>query len=298
MHIAHADAVLVQIFGEVLGHAFGEDGDQGTKALGGNFTHFTQEIIDLRARWPDNDFRVDEACRADDLLNKHAASLLHFPFAGRGRDMHGLRAHGVPFLEPQRPVIEAGREAETVFGERRLALKVAAIHAADLRHGDVALIGKHQSVIGQIFEQSRRRLARFTACEIARIILDTLAHAGGFQHFEIEQRALLQPLRFEQTARAVEIVEPMLQLFFDAFDRLQQSRARRDIMRIGVDLYGLQIGGLIAGQRIEFNNAFDFVTEHRHTPGAVFIMGRKDFDNVATHAEGAADKITAGTLIL
>ena len=90
----------------------------------------------------------------------------------------------------------------------------------------------------------------------------------------------------------------MLQLFFDAFDRLQQSRARRDIMRIGVDLYGLQIGGLIAGQRIEFNNAFDFVTEHRHTPGAIFIMGGKDFDNVATDAEGTADKIAAGTLIL
>ena len=33
MHVAHADAVLVQVFGQVLGHALGQHGDQRAIAL-------------------------------------------------------------------------------------------------------------------------------------------------------------------------------------------------------------------------------------------------------------------------
>ena len=120
--------------------------------------------------------------------------------AGRRRDMHRLRPHRLPFLEAQRAVVEAGRQAEAIFGERRLAAEVAAIHAADLRDGDVALVGEDERVVGQIFEQGRRRLAGLAAGEIARIILDAGAGAGRLQHFEIEQRALLEPLRLEQAA--------------------------------------------------------------------------------------------------
>ena len=114
--------------------------------------------------------------------------------------MDGLRPHRLPFLEPQRTIVHAGRQTEAVFGERHLAAIVAAIHAADLRHGDMALVGEDERVVGQIFEQGRRRLAGPAAGQIARIILDARAGAGRLQHFEIEQRALLEPLRLEQPA--------------------------------------------------------------------------------------------------
>jgi hypothetical protein len=61
----------------------------------------------------------------------------------------GLRAHGVPFLEAQRPVVDAGRQAEAVFGQRRLAVEVAAEHAADLRDGDVALVDEDEALSGR-----------------------------------------------------------------------------------------------------------------------------------------------------
>ncbi len=35
MHVAHADALLMHVFGEVLGHALGEHGDQRAVALAG-----------------------------------------------------------------------------------------------------------------------------------------------------------------------------------------------------------------------------------------------------------------------
>ena len=109
--------------------------------------HFGDEIVDLGFHRADDDRRIDEAGGADDLLGEDAAGLVHFPGAGRGRDVDGLRAHGVPFLEAQRPVVDAGGQAEAIFGERRLAVEVAAEHAADLRDGDVAFIDEDEGIV-------------------------------------------------------------------------------------------------------------------------------------------------------
>ena len=211
MHVAHAHAVLVQIFGQVLGHALGQHGDERAVAFAALTSRdLAEQVVDLAARRADLDRRIDEAGRADDLLGEDAAGAAPSPIAGRRRDMHGLRPHRVPFLEAQRPVVHAGGQAEAVFGERRLAAEVAAIHAADLRDGDVALVGEDEGVVGQIFEQGRRRLAGPAAGEIARIVLDAGAGAGRLHHFEVEDGALLEALRFEQAAGVVELVEAVL----------------------------------------------------------------------------------------
>ena len=212
--------------------------------------------------------------------------------------MHRLRAHRLPFLEAQRPIVHAGGQAEAIFGERRLAPIVALIHRADLRHGDMALVGEHQRVVGQIFEQGRRRLARPAPGQIARIILDAGAGAGRLEHFEIESGALLQPLRLEQAPAGVELIEADLQLLLDRLDRLQQRRARRHIMAVGVDFDEFEVLRLLAGQRIEFGDRFDLVAEEADAPGAVFIMGGEDFDRVAAHAKHAAREIAERALVL
>ena len=79
-------------------------------------------------------------------------------------------------------------------------MEVAAEHAADLRHGDVALVDEDQGVVRQVFEQGRRRLAGLAAGEIARIVLDAGAGAGGHHHLDVEHGALLEALRLQQAA--------------------------------------------------------------------------------------------------
>jgi hypothetical protein len=101
--------------------------------LGDRGADLAQQVVDLGAAGADLDRRVDQPGGADHLFGEDAAGLLHLPVAGGGRDGDGLRAHRVPFLEAQRPVVEAGRQPEAVFGQRRLAAEVAAVHAADLR---------------------------------------------------------------------------------------------------------------------------------------------------------------------
>ena len=181
---------------------------------------------------------------------------------------------------------------------RRLARPVAAEHAAELRHRDVALVDDDQRVARHVFEKGRRRLAGFAAGQIARIVLDAGARAGRLDHFDIVLRALLEPLRFEQPALAVQFVEADLEVALDLLDRLQQRRARRHVMAVGVDLDRLQRGGLLAGQRVDFVDRLDLVAEQREAPGAVLVMRREDFDRVAAHPERAAEEIVVVAAVL
>src|SRR5690606_11231938 len=67
VHVTHAHALFVQIFGEVLGHALGQDGDEAPIARVCGLTHFTEQVVHLRSRRAHGDLRIDEAGRANDL---------------------------------------------------------------------------------------------------------------------------------------------------------------------------------------------------------------------------------------
>ena len=116
---------------------------------------------------------IDQAGRADHLLGEDAAGALQLPRAGRRRDIDGLRPHMRPT-----PRTSAGG-CRMQEGRRKpysasvdLRAQSPRIHAAELRHGHVALVDDQQRVVGQVLEQGRRRLARLAAGQIARIVLD------------------------------------------------------------------------------------------------------------------------------
>ena len=162
----------------------------------------------------------------------------------------------------------------------------------------MAFVHEHERVVRDVFEQGRRRLAGLAAREPARIVLDAGADARRHQHFEIEHRALLEPLGFEQAPGPVQLDQALLHFLADAFDRLVERRARRDVVRVCVDLDALEFVVLRAGERIEFVDRLHVVAEQRNAPGAVFIVCGEEFDHVAAHAEGAAREIHVGAAIL
>ena len=69
-------------------------------------------------------------------------------------------------------------------------------------------------------------------------------------------------------------------------------------MRIGVELHVIEIGRLLAGERIELGDALDLVAEEREAPGAILVVRREDLDHVAAHAEGAAREIALRAPVL
>src|SRR5690606_32532319 len=140
MQVAYLQADLGHVFGQVFGHALGQRGDQNAVPLLDHGAAFGQQVVHLVFDRADLGDRIDQAGRADHLLDEDAAGAFQLPFARRRGHEDGLRPQAVPFAEAQRPVVDAGGQAEAVFGQRRLAPEVTAEHAADLRHGDVAFV--------------------------------------------------------------------------------------------------------------------------------------------------------------
>ena len=189
-------------------------------------------------------------------------------------------------------------QPEAVFGERQLAAMVAARHRADLRDGLVALVDEQQRIVGQIFEQGRRRLAGQAAGQEAAVILDAGAGAGRGDHLEVEIGALLEPLRLQQPALGLQFLEPLAELVPDRLHRLLHRRAGGHVVRIGVDLDVIERRDLLAGQRVELDDLLDLVAEEADPPGHVLIMRGEDLQAVAAHAEIAAREGRVVALVL
>ena len=101
---------------------------------------------------------VDEPGGADELLDHLSRVPVLVGSRRRGHE-DGLGGEPLELVEPQRPVVERGREPEPVLDQGLLARAVAAVHAPELRHGHVAFVDEEQRIGREVVEQGRRRLA-------------------------------------------------------------------------------------------------------------------------------------------
>ena len=112
----------------------------------------------------------------------------------------------------------------------------------------------------------------------------------GRHHFQIKGNALLKALIFHQPPGFFQFGKALFELLFDAHHGLMQSRARRHIMRVGIDFQALALQHLFAGQRIEFRYLVDLVSKQGKAPGAVLQMGGPQLDDIAAHPKMSALK--------
>ena len=91
-----------------------------------------QQVVDLAVHGPHLDLGVEDARRADDLLDDDALTLLQLVVGGRGGDEHDVVVERLELLERERSVVERTRQAEAVLDEVELAGAVAVVHPAHL----------------------------------------------------------------------------------------------------------------------------------------------------------------------
>ena len=230
MHIAHAQTLFVHIFGQVFRHFFRQRGHQCPLAGCAGRATLGDQIINLAGGRANLASRVNKPRRSNDLLDENAARAIHLPATRRCRDMHCLGTHNVPFFKFHGPVVDTAWQPEAELGQGRFAAEVAAKHATDLRHRYMAFISENQRIVGQIFKQCGRRLAGLASCQIARIILNSRAASGGFQHFNVEQGALFQTLGFEQPPCRFKLFKPQFQFVLNMQHGLFQCRPRGHVM--------------------------------------------------------------------
>jgi hypothetical protein len=196
VQIAHPHAGLGEVVGEFFGHLLGQRGHQDALVALGPRADLFEQVVDLPLGRLDDDLRVDEAGRADDLLD-HAVCDAHLVLAGCGREIDGLADAVFELVPLQRAVVECARKAETVLDERALARGVALVHRADLRHRDVGLVDDDEEVVGEEVEQTVRCYARCPRVDVPRVVLDAGAEADLLHHLEVEGRAHAQSLSLE-----------------------------------------------------------------------------------------------------
>src|SRR5690606_23521316 len=110
--------------------------------------------------------------------------------------------------------------------------------------------------------------------------------------------ALLEPLRLEEAAGAVELLQTGHELLADLADGAGEGGARGDEVGVGEDPDREQVGGLLAGQRVDLGDGLDLVAEQGDAPGGVLVVGGEDLDGVAADAEGAAHEAGVAALVL
>ena len=160
VQVAHPHAGLLQVVGEVLGHALGERGDQHPLALLARpLTDLAEQVVDLALDRADLDHRIDQAGGPDDLLDHDALESCssYSPGVADTRDHPRHQRHEL--VEAERPVVERRRQPEAVLDQRLLAGAIAVEHPADLRQRHVRLVD-HDEEVGRGNSRAGRPGAR------------------------------------------------------------------------------------------------------------------------------------------
>ena len=286
MQVFDFDAALGQVGGQFLGHLLGEGGDEDALVTFDAQPHLFEEVIDLSLGGLDNDERIDETRRANNLLD-HAVRALELVGAGGRGEVHGL-ADALGELVPlERTVVHRGGQTESVVDEGALTRHIAFEHRADLWDGHVGLVDDEQEVVREVVQQRVRRGAGTAPVDVTRIVFHARARPDFLEHLQVEGRAHAQALFLEEFVLASEPREPIIKLFFDGGDRLLHAFLAGHVVRGREQVGVVNLVDHVAGEGVQDRQGVDLVAEHLDADREFLVHG-DDFDCVATHAEGAA----------
>ena len=297
VHVAHFDAVLLEIVGEALRHALGERGDEHAPARPDDGVHFGEKIVDLPLRGSDGDGRIQKPRGTDELFHD-LPRLAELVGRGRRGDADHLRHARVELLEGERAVIVSGLHAEAVIDEVFLAREIAVVHGADLRDGHVALVDEHEEIFGEIVQQREGWLPGRASVEIAGVVLHARTVSDLAHHLQIVPRALREALRLEELARVLERLHLALEIFLDHGERRLQALRSHRIVAGGKNDGVFEGADHLARYDVDLADGVDLVAEKFHADGDFGIGRGKDLHHVPPYAEGGAFEvhIVAGIL--
>ena len=125
---------------------------------------------------------------------------------------------------------------------------------------------------------------------MAGVILDALAEAHLFHHFEVVVGAHFEALCFDEFACFFEGGHLFGALLFDVVHRLLHGVAVGDELLGREEGVGLDAVDDCASQGVDGGDAFDFVTEELDADGGFVEVGGMNFDDIAANSELTAAK--------
>ena len=119
MQILHTDSHIIHIICQVLRHTLGQSCHQYFMMLRNLLVNLGDQVIYLPLHGTYIHLRIQQSCRADDLLRteQFMGSLI---LRRRGGNKQHLIDMLLKFLEIKRPVIQRRRQPETIIHKRGL----------------------------------------------------------------------------------------------------------------------------------------------------------------------------------
>src|SRR5579883_1264470 len=131
---------------------------------------------------------------------------------------------------------------------------------------------------------------------MARVVFDPMAIADVADHFQIEHRALVKPLRLDPLTFLFQLLFPPSELVFNAFERIMPRFGRHNIVRLWIDGKPQKSLFDLARQRIDLLQRFDLVAPQTDSICVVVVSG-KNLDDISADPESSATKVTFMTFI-
>src|SRR5450759_796876 len=295
VQVVHSDPQLLEVVGQVLGHALRECGHQHALALGHALADFGHQVGHLALGRPDLHLGVDQTGRADDLFDD-LGRVLQLVRTRRGAGVDYVIYRRLELVEAQGPVIHRAGQAKTITHQHLFARPVAVVHPTHLRQGHVRFVHDHQPVGREIVQQRPGPRASGPQRQRAAIVLDAGAVNDFAQHLHVVARALLQALGLQQLALLVEDLQLLLQLGLDIDDGLVQLVLGRDEVPGRENLDVVQHAQHLSGQPVHFGQPVYLVAEELNAIRQVGVS-RHDFQRVAAHAELAPPQFHVVALV-
>ncbi len=290
VEVLAGEALVADVFRQVLRQTLGQRGYQRPLAGGGAFANLLQQVRNLTPGWTNLDLRIHQARRADDLLDNLPAGSLKLVIRGRRRKEDHLLPHILELIELQRAVVHRAGQAKTVLDQYRLPAAIAVVHRANLRDGDVAFVDNQQEVIAEVVHQRVRPVARRPAVEVPGIVLDSLAETNLQQHLDVVLRPGRQTLGLQKLARVAKLDQSLVELLADA------QGGRLDDAFVGHIMHSREYEHLlhgrqgIAGRRVHQVYRLDLIAEELDLI-AELLVGRVNVQRVAPDAKRAAFEV-------
>ena len=203
VQVAHPQAAIVKVGGEVLGQSLRKHRNENALALLGPRRTLLDKVGDLALGRLHVDLRIQQSRRPDDLLDHLAATFLQLVWTGRSRDENYLRYERFELVKTERPIIQRAGKAKPVIDQRLLAAAVAGEHRAELRHRHVRLVNKDKPIIRialgdvvEIVQECVGLRAGSATIQVAGIVLDARAVADLLDHLQVVFRAGKETLCF------------------------------------------------------------------------------------------------------
>ena len=285
VQVTHLHAVLVQVLGEILGHALGQRGDQHALVLLGAQLDLGEHVVHLRGHGPHFHHRVHEVRRPQQLLHRlrRMRALRTGPASRDTKIICGAScSHSSNFSGR---LSSARRQAEAVLHQRLLARAVALVHGAELRNG--------------LVRSRRPPAARSPAGSRTGTVAARPARGPRDSASSFRCRSSSRPLSSSPCRTCVRCSRRCASTsLFWSRSTLSRSRSssrmrsmapisallRRHVVRARIHRVARHLALDLAGQRIEQRDGLDGFIEqldaHRFARG----LRREDVDDVTAHA--------------